>query len=142
MNEKDNMMKDLARLVDYTENGISLEDMNKKYNMPIISNDNYMDIVEEGNKNKILLATLVQEKYRNHESVSYFNDVLPYLESCVKYKKSDNMSLIESREEIMNMMRDAFFSYNTICIPKIVINSNDDGVDVEDILIYNKEDLI
>ena len=135
------LMESLPDVMDYSKT-TTIDDLNAKFEIPgDMDKDNIRDIVNEGNENKLLLTTIVFNKFNRHEYVSYFKDIQPNLECCFKYFKDEKRTLIDSRENIINMMKDAFHAYDTICIPRIELSEDGSGVDITDILIYNKEDL-
>ena len=142
MDEKmSKLMESLPDVMDYTKN-VTIDVLNAKFDIPgDFDKDNIQKVIDEGNQDKILLSAFVFEKFHRHEYISYFNDIQPRLEGCFKFFKDEKRTLIDSRENIINMMKDAFQAYDTICIPRIELSEDGSGVDITDILVYNKEDL-
>lgn len=136
------VMEALPEILDYTKN-TTIEEFNKKYEIPgDINKDNIAKMIKEGDKDKIELSSLVFDRFNRHTYLSYFEDILPNLECCMRYfKDNDKRSLIDSRENIIKLMKEIFEPYDTICVPRIELSEDDSGIEITDLLIYNKEDL-
>lgn len=135
------LMEALPDALDYTKS-TTIDDLNKKYEIPInASKDNIAKMVKEGDTDKIQLSSLVFDRFNRHTYLSYFEDILPNLECCMRYFKDDKRSLIDSRENIITLMKEIFEPYDTICIPRIELSEDGSGIEITDLLIYNKEDL-
>lgn len=142
MDEKmSKLMESLPDVFDYT-NPTTLEDLNAKFEIPgDMGKDTIRDIVKDGDKDRLNLSSLVFEKFNRHEYVSFFKDILPNIEFCFRFFKDEKRSLIDSRQNIIDVIKESFNAYDTICIPRIELSEDGSGVDIADILIYNKEDI-